>query len=173
MYPYLRFVRVIISKRFKSKKDFNSQEEDTINLMVMPQDIDPFLELNNGRYVTLLDLGRFGFGVNVDITKFLKENNWSLTITGTFNNYRHRLRLFQRFQLKTKILGYDENWFYFFQKAVRNNKTYMASLVKFSFTSKNGIVLPKKVVEAMGENYDPTKIDDWVKDFTKNQLFKK
>ena len=173
MYPYIRFIRVVISKSFKVKKKFNGQEEDTINLMVMPQDIDPFLELNNGRYVTLLDLGRFGFAVNVDINKFLKTNNWSMTITGTFNNYRHRLRLFQRFQLKTKILGYDENWFYFFQKAVRNEKTHMASLVKFSFTSKNGIVLPKEVIKAMGEDYDPTKIEGWVKDFTKNQLFKK
>ena len=54
--------------------------------MVLPQDIDPFMELNNGRYVTLLDLGRFGYSVNVNIKKFLKENQWSMTITGTYNN---------------------------------------------------------------------------------------
>ena len=95
-----------------------------------------------------------------------------MTITGTYNNYRHRLRLFERFQLKTRLMGYDEKWFYFFQKAVKNNKTYMASVVRFSFTSKNGIVFPKEVIKAMGEEYNPNKLDDWIQDLTRHQLFK-
>ena len=118
--------------------------------MVLPQDIDPFMELNNGRYVTLLDLGRFGYSVNVNIKKFLKENQWSMTITGTYNNYRHRLRLFERFQLKTRLMGYDEKWFYFFQKAVKNNKTYMASVVRFSFTSKKWYCFSKRSNQSNG-----------------------
>ena len=173
MYPYVRLFRVILTRNFRTKVDFHNQGEDTINLMVLPQDIDPFMELNNGRYVTLLDLGRFGYSINVNINKFLKQNKWSLTITGTYNNYRHRLRLFQRFQLKTKLLGYDEKWFYFFQKAVKNDKTYMASVVRFSFTSKDGIVSPKEVVKTMGQEYNPGKLDEWVQDLSKHQLFKK
>jgi hypothetical protein len=85
MYPYLRLARVLITSRNKPKLDFFSKESDAIPLMVWPQDIDPFLELNNGRYVTLLDLGRYGFGTRVDINTFLKKNQWSLTITGTYN----------------------------------------------------------------------------------------
>ena len=173
MYPYVRLFRVILTRNFRTKVDFHNQGEDTINLMVLPQDIDPFMELNNGRYVTLLDLGRFGYSINVNINKLLKQNKWSLTITGTYNNYRHRLRLFQRFQLKTKLLGYDEKWFYFFQKAVKNDKTYMASVVRFSFTSKDGIVFPKEVVKTMGQEYNPGKLDEWVQDLSKHQLFKK
>ena len=142
MYPYFRLARVLIKKKFERKLDFYSRESDTISLMVLPQDIDPFLELNNGRYVTLLDLGRYGYGTRVNINGFLKKNQWSLTITGTYNEYRHRLRLFQRFELKTTIIGYDANWFYFFQKIERNEKTHMASVVKYAFTSKNGIVKP-------------------------------
>ena len=104
MYPYVRLFRVILTRSFRTKVDFHNQGEDSINLMVLPQDIDPFMELNNGRYVTLLDLGRFGYSINVNINQFLKQNKWSLTITGTYNNYRHRLRIFQRFKLKTKLL---------------------------------------------------------------------
>ena len=116
MYPYLRLARVLFSSKFKSKLNFYSRDSDCIPMMVLPQDIDPFMELNNGRYVTLLDLGRYGYGTRVNINTFLKKQKWSLTITGTYNEYRYRLRLFQRFKLKTKIIGYDENWFYFFQK---------------------------------------------------------
>ena len=172
MYPYLRLIRVVIQSGLQKKKNL-LYEESTINLRVLPQDIDPFMELNNGRYVTLLDLGRFGYGANVKISKFLKANQWSLTIVGTYNEYRFRLRLFQKFILKTKIFGYDEKWFYFFQKAERNNKTHMASVVKFAFTSKNGIVLPKEVIKAMDEDYDPNKLPNWITEVGKQKLFKK
>ena len=173
MYPYLRLARVLITSRNKPKLDFFSKESDAIPLMVWPQDIDPFLELNNGRYVTLLDLGRYGFGTRVDINTFLKKNQWSLTITGTYNEYRHRLRLFQKFELKTKIIGYDANWFYFFQKIERHEKTYMASVVKYAFTSKNGIVKPKEVLNAIGEPYDPNQLPKWVTEIGQHQVFKK
>lgn len=173
MYPYLRLTRVLIQSKFKSKLDFHSEEFDFIKLRVWPQDIDPFMELNNGRYVTLLDLGRYAYGSRVDINAFLKKNQWSLTITGTYNEYRYRLRLFQTFQLKTNIIGYDSNWFYFFQKLERNGKTHMASVVKFAFTSKEGIVKPKEVVEAMGESYDPNQLPKWVTEIGQHQVFKK
>ena len=173
MYPYLRLARVLISSRMKPKLDFFSKESDVIPLMVWPQDIDPFLELNNGRYVTLLDLGRYGFGTRVDINTFLKKNQWSLTITGTYNEYRHRLRLFQKFELKTKIIGYDANWFYFFQKIERHEKTYMASVVKYAFTSKNGIVKPEEVLGAIGEPYDTNQLPKWITEIGQHQVFKK
>ena len=173
MYPYLRLTRVLITKRFQSKLDFYSRDSDSITMLVWPQDIDPFLELNNGRYVTLLDLGRYGYGTRVDINGFLKKNQWSLTITGTYNEYRHRLRLFQKFELNTKIIGYDSDWFYFFQKIERNGKTHMASVVKYAFTSKKGIVKPKEVVAAMGEKYDPSQLPKWVTEIGQHQVFKK
>ena len=173
MYPYLRLIRVLAQSKLKPNMDFHSKDCDVIKMRVWPQDIDPFWELNNGRYVTLLDLGRFAFGGRVNIYKFLKKHNWALTITGTYNEYRHRLRLFQSFHLKTQIIGYDENWFYFFQKLDRKNKVHMASIVKFSFTSKNGIVKPKEVLEASGQPYEPDKLPTWITEIGQHQLFKK
>ena len=173
MYPYFRLLRVIIHSLLKPKLNFGSSDYDEIKLMVLPQDIDPFFELNNGRYVTLLDLGRFALGARNNMKSFLQKNSWSLTIVGTYNEYRYRLRLFQKFRIKSKILGYDDKWFYFFQKAERNGKTHMASVIKFAFTCKNGLVFPKDVVPKMGLAYNPENIEDWVKVLTKQEIFKK
>ena len=173
MYPLLRLIRVVVKSQFQEKLSFDNDYTDRVNLIVLPQDIDPFMELNNGRYVTLLDLGRYSLGAKVNMASFLKRNNWSLTIVGTYNEYRFRLRLFQRFILKTNIIGYDENWFYFFQKVERKGKTHMASVVKFAYTSKEGLVLPKEVISAMGIKYDPNKLPLWIKELTEHQLFKK
>ena len=173
MYPLLRLIRVVVKSHFQEKLSFDTEYTDSVNLIVLPQDIDPFMELNNGRYVTLLDLGRFSLGAKVNMASFLKRNNWSLTIVGTYNEYRFRLKLFQRFTLKTKIIGYDEKWFYFFQKVERKGKTHMASVVKFAYTSKEGLVYPKEVISAMEMKYDPNKLPLWIKELTEHQLFKK
>ena len=173
MYPYLRLIKVVIQSQFKPKMEFYSEKYDEINLTVLPNDIDPFMELNNGRYVTLLDLGRFAYGGRIKMGTFLKKNNWSLTFVGTYNEYRYRLKLFRKFQLKSKIIGYDEKWFYFFQKAERNGKTHMASVVKFAFTSKNGLVLPSKVIPKMDLIYNPNELPKWIDELTKHQLFNK
>ena len=173
MYPFLRLIRVLIKSKLQKKIAFDSEHNEQIRLMVLPQDLDLFMELNNGRYVTLLDLGRFSYGARVDMGNFLKKNNWSLTIVGTYNEYRHRLRLFQRFILETKIIGYDEDWFYFFQKIQRNGRTHMASVIKFAYTSNQGLVRPKEVIDAMEINYNPKKLPEWIIELTKHQLFKK
>ena len=173
MYPLLRLIRVVIKSQFQEKLPFDTEFTDSVNLIVLPQDIDPFMELNNGRYVTLLDLGRFAYGGRINMGTFLKKNKWSLTIVGTYNEYRYRLKLFRKFQLKSKIIGYDEKWFYFFQKAERNGKTHMASVVKFAFTSKKGLVLPYEVVPKMDLKYNPNELPEWVNELSKHQLFKK
>ena len=74
MYPILRLIKVVTVSQFQKKLSFDNEYIDRINLMVLPQDIDPFLELNNGRYVTLLDLGRFSLGAKVNMGGFLKRN---------------------------------------------------------------------------------------------------
>ena len=74
MYPYLRLIKVVIQSQFKPKMEFYSEKYDEINLTVLPNDIDPFMELNNGRYVTLLDLGRFAYGGRIKMGTFLKKN---------------------------------------------------------------------------------------------------
>ena len=74
MYPLLRLIRVVVNSQFQEKLSFYNDYTDRVNLIVLPQDIDPFMELNNGRYVTLLDLGRFSLGARVNMARFLKRN---------------------------------------------------------------------------------------------------
>ena len=49
----------------------------------------------------------------------------------------------------------------------------MASVVKFAFTSKNGLVLPSKVIPKMDLIYNPKELPKWIDELTKHQLFKK
>ena len=49
----------------------------------------------------------------------------------------------------------------------------MASVVKFAYTSKEGLVLTKEVITAMEIKYNPNSLPIWVKELTEHQIFKK
>ena len=172
MYPYFRLIK-LVTRRFFSVKENLENTTSKLKIRVWPHDLDPFLELNNGRYVTLLDLGRFDFLLKIKLHKLLKRKKWSLTVAGTYNEYRHRIRLFQSFTLTTTIIGYDERWFYFLQKAERNGKIHFSSVVKTAFTSADGLVSAKIAIKEMNLEHLDISLPDWVHPLTSQEIIKK
>ena len=172
MYPYRRLF-IIILKGIFSKKESPEQLTSKIKIRVLPHDLDPFLELNNGRYVTLLDLGRFDYILKIKLHKLLKKQDWSLTVAGTYNEYRHRIRVFQQFELSTTIVGHDHRWFYFQQKASINGKVHFSSIIKTAVTSKNGLVQPDKAIKEMNLNHVNMVLPEWIIPLTSQEIIKK
>lgn len=166
MYPYFRlFYHQLKSKQ--QPKFVHPFEESKIKMRVWPWDIDMFLELNNGRYLTLMDIGRFNVGIRIELFKVLKQNNWGLMVGAVSSRYRRRLKPFQKFTLHTKLLYFDNRWFYFRQWFVSNGKINASFLVRTAVVSNNGLVPTKDVTNAM--QYDNNLINkynttsDWIK----------
>jgi len=72
MYPIIRFITTCIHAFRSDKISIDGVAETT--LRTRPWDIDMFLEVNNGRVLTLYDPGRFDFSVRVGLAKALKQN---------------------------------------------------------------------------------------------------
>ena len=172
MYPYLRLLIIITKGLFQKKVDPNLLVSK-IKIRVWPNDIDPFFELNNGRYVTLLDLGRFDYILKIKLHKLLKKEGWSLTVAGTYNEYRHRIRAFQQFELSTTIIGHDHRWFYFQQKASKSGKIHFSSIIKTAVTSKNGLVQPEVAIKKMNLEHVKVELPDWIVPLTTQEIIKK
>ncbi len=140
------------------------QDKAIIKTRVWLSDIDVYPELNNGRHLTLMDLGRFDLGYRMGLFKVLRKQKWGLMVAGNFTRYRRRLLLFQKFSIETEIVGYDDRWYYFYQKTIRNELIHSSALIRTAVTSKNGIVPAKDVTAAMGIPYAPS-VPDWVHDW--------
>lgn len=126
-----------------------------VPMTVQLSDIDLFMEMNNGRYLTLMDIGRFDVGARLGLFKVLKDNNWGLMVGAVSTRYRNRFRLFQKFTLNTKMLYFDERWFYFHQWFEgKNGKIHASFLVRTAVTSKSGLVPTKNVIEQMNYPLD-------------------
>lgn len=161
MYPYLRLIKVLARQRHNKK--FKLNDESVIRLRVCLVDIDPFMELNNGRYLTMMDFGRFDIALRLGLWKMVKEKSWGLAVAGASVRYRHPLKLFQKFELHSQVIGHDDKWFYFQQKIIRNGRIHASALIRTAITSKDGIVKTDEVLKAMNSRDILPGVPKWVK----------
>jgi acyl-CoA thioesterase FadM len=161
MYPYFRITKMLLVGRFKSK--LTVTDKSVLKMCVWPGDIDVFLELNNGRHLTMMDFGRFDLAARSGLLKTVKENSWGLAVAGASVRYRHRLNLFQKYELHSEVIGHDDKWIYFHQKTIRKGRIHSAALIRTAVTSKKGIVKVEEVMKAIGHIGEIPLLPDWVK----------
>jgi len=105
MYPFLRMTLVLRSEARKPPLGiFDTHQR---SMLCLPSDADMFWEMNNGRILTFYDLGRVGLAQRTGLMRMLKAKGWGLVVAGSSVRYRARVRPFQRFDLRTRLLGWD------------------------------------------------------------------
>lgn len=160
MYIYFRVLKLALT----GKKDPSVGVWDEIQtpMIAWPTDLDVFMEINNGRYLSLMDISRFSYGMKIGLPEVLKRRKWGLAVAGTSIRYRKRIHMFQKFMIHTRVVAVDERWIYFQHVIVRNGKWHVAALVRSAVTDKNGVVSTKEVSKELGEGWE-YRMPDWVK----------
>ena len=161
MYPYLRSARVLLAAQFGPRLDFDG--ESVLKLWVGLGDVDVFWELNNGRHLTLMDLGRFDLGVRSGLVKVVHREGWGLTVGGASVRFRHRVPPLSRVLLRSRVVGRDDRWFYFHQKIERRGRVCSAALVRTAVVANRGVVPVERVLEAMGRPGWAPALPEWVR----------
>lgn len=130
---------------------------------VWPWDLDGFLELNNGRTLTLYDLGRMGMALRSGLSTVLRSEKWGMTIAGSSARYRQRLRAFERFEMRSRSVCWDDKFVYIEQSMWRSDGVCASHvLYRSAVTDKNGIVSPDRVLAAMSQSVVSPEIPDWI-----------
>lgn len=158
MYPYLRLIKTLIKAKFGSS--LNMDEESVLKMRVFLGDIDFYPELNNGRHLVLMDIGRLDLAKRTGLLQIVHKQKWGFVVAGASVRYRHRLKALKPFHLHTRIVAIDDRWFYFHQSTIREAKVHSSALVRAGITSQQGLVPIKEVLDALG-------ISDWNPDMPK------
>lgn len=115
-----------------------------------PWDIDMWMELNNGRTLTLYDLGRIPLAQVNGLLDVVRRKRWGLTMAGVVVRYRRRIRAFERFEMRSRLLCWDERFFYLEQSMwKRNGDCANHAVYRAAVTDRNGIVASDIVAKAM------------------------
>lgn len=167
MYPFLRLATTIAKSSFdyyKNGKKLAITDTSEIRLIANLNDIDNYLEMNNGRILTLFDLGRTDFAIRTGLGEKLIKHRWGLVVAGSTIQYRKRVRAFDKVTIKTHIKAVDEKWFYLEQTMWANGKPCSHALLRTGVTNfKTGkVVDTKSVIDALNLGDINMPLDGWV-----------
>src|ERR1700712_1094325 len=93
----LRTVMMMIRSRRKRAADF--REVGRVTMRVMPNDLDILRHVNNGIYLSLMDLGRMDLFIRSGQWKQLQRRGWYSVAASVTVTYRRSLRLWQKYEL--------------------------------------------------------------------------
>ncbi len=136
-----------------------------IRFRCRPWDLDMFFEMNNGRILTLYDLGRFDLSIRMGLFGVLRKNRWGLAVAGSSVRYRKRIKLFDKVMIRSQILGTDEKWFFAGQSMWVKGQPCSSVLVRTCVTSSGRSVPTRTVLREIGADQWPTPLPDWAENW--------
>lgn len=163
MYPFIRMAKELIVHRNASHLSVG--EPHVSRHICWPWDLDFWLELNNGRTLTLYDLGRIPLAKRMGLLKALSNNKWGLTVAGTSVRYRRRIRIFQKFEIHSRAMGWDDRFLYLEQTIWTKGHCANQALYRTAVTGPDGIMDPAKVAVAMGMDAQSPELPEWVQNW--------
>ncbi len=161
MYPFIRMIKELAVNRGAPPLPLTGTHVS--HHICWPWDIDLWLELNNGRSLTLYDLGRIPLAGRVGLIATLRRNRWSLTMAGVSVRWRQRVRPFERVEMRSRCVGWDNRFVYLEQSMWKRDGTCASqALYRSAVTGKSGIVPPADVIAALGHDGTSPALPDWV-----------
>jgi acyl-CoA thioesterase FadM len=111
---------------------------NTVNFIVLPNDLDTNIHMNNGRYLTIMDLGRFDLVLRSGILKYMMKQKSIPVLAAAQVRWRLPLQPFQKYTLETRVICWDEKWVFMEQRFIirggrKDGAVAAIGLVKGSF----------------------------------------
>jgi acyl-CoA thioesterase FadM len=119
----------------------------TVTLPVKRIDVEA-TRLNNGRYLTLMDIGRYALIVRCGYLPAFVKNRWYPLVLGVSIRYRKSLRVGTNFDLSTRLLCWDERNFFLEQTFLQNGEQRAQALVKAIFLGQGKVVPTQRIVDS-------------------------
>lgn len=160
MYPFVRMAKEAF--KFRNAPALPILGVHVSQHVCWPWDIDPWMELNNGRTLTLYDLGRIPLSMRTGLVHVLRSNRWGLVVAGNTTRYRRRVKTFQRFEMRTRCIGWDSRFIYMEQSMWTRGECSSHILIRGAVTSASGIVPPAEVLAKLGAPVQSPALPGWV-----------
>ena len=84
------------------------EDVSKLRFRVLPLDFDTSLHLNNGRYLALMDLGRFDLIASGGLLRSAIKHRWTPIANSVVIRFRQELRFWALFELRTRIIAWRD-----------------------------------------------------------------
>lgn len=171
MKPSLRLLKVLIAAMWPMSHDpaarpsaEDPQAETLTRWRVLPADLDLLGHMNNGRYLVVMDFARLHYLARMGLLSLAFKNHWMAPAGMVQIDFQRPLKPFERFEIGTQVLSWDNRWFYMrqtFRSVKIPGRTVATAYVRTIFRSPAGLLAPSGVVRmALGQRLDAPVLAD-------------
>ncbi|MDU0345087.1 acyl-CoA thioesterase [Microbacterium sp. KSW2-29] len=137
-----------------------------LGIRVLPTDIDLLRHLNNGRYLSLFDLGRWDLLTRTGLLAAMTRQGWYAVVAAETITFRRSLELGQRFELETRLIGHDDRAVYLEHRALVKGEIYARAMIRARILRRTGGTVPHdELFAAVGRPEGLPDIESWVHDW--------
>ncbi|WP_434927564.1 thioesterase family protein [Shewanella sp. HL-SH8] len=127
-----------------------------ISYRALPFDCDVNLHLTNSRYPAFMDLARTYMIADMGLMKKFLKMKWMPIVNASEFTYIRDIKPFEKFEVETKVVGWDEKYFYIEQRFVTARGLHCIVHVRGVFICKGKQVpIDTLVLEAGYEGATP------------------
>jgi acyl-CoA thioesterase FadM len=144
----VRFVYTILKSRFRPR--IGPLGESMTHFTVLPQDCDLNFHLNAGRFISFMDIARIELIGRMRALSKLLRRGWRPVVGGCVVRFRRSVQPFERFQIRSRVVGWDEKWFYIEHILEKNGVLCAVGHMRTTIRGKNGAVPTRDVLALMG-----------------------
>lgn len=149
---FISFVRIpalAIRQHIRPLPVLGILETDQLFMRVWPNDIDLNLHLNNARYLSIMDYGRTHLLARMRLLTHILRSRWTPLVGAVWMTYRRSLPAFTLFTLSSRLVCWDERWFYLEQTFTGREGLAAVGWVKGLLRGGSGNLPPQQVLETV------------------------
>lgn len=176
MAHFINFVRIpalAVRQHLRPLPRIHVLDEDSIRMHVWPNDIDLNLHMNNGRYLNVMDFARTHLLARAGLLEHIIRSRWQPLVGAVWITYRRSLPLFTAFEIVSRLVCWDERWFYLEQTFTGRDGLAAIGWVKAVLRDPGGVLDPQRVLERVAPGIVsppmPDTIAQW-NDLTREKL---
>ena len=160
---YFRLIKLLFKILFIKKQ--YALDPSVLTFRAWPFDCDFYMHMTNSRYNAMMDLGRTHLIAQAGLIGKLLKNKFILIPVSIELSYVREIKPFQKFQIRSQLIAWDETYWFVEQKFVVNGVIHTVAMVR-GVTLKNRKKIPfQKVVDLLGYKIEkpltPTRVMAW------------
>jgi acyl-CoA thioesterase FadM len=163
VFPWIRLFRAGLS--CIGKPNIDVRDTTSIRLRVWPNDLDLNLHVNNGRYLALADIARMHWFFRSGALPVARRQRAVPVVGDAIAKFRRDLKLFQTFDIHTRMLGWDKRWGFMEHRFVREGRVLGVVAIRGVFKGPDGSIEPQVFLDALGIHHDSPELPQWIIDW--------
>jgi acyl-CoA thioesterase FadM len=159
-----RLLRILLTAGLRARTGI--LDETSLFFRVWPTDLDPLWHVNNGKYGSLMDLGRLDMMIRSGVGRLIVSHGWHPVVAAQWLRFKISLTPFTRFELRSRTIGWDDRSFYVRQTFMIGDRIAAVGLIRARFLTKSGApVNARDIVGQLAPTLQSPSLPDYVRDW--------